>query len=378
VTAPLQGIVVVSVEQAVSVPFASRQLADLGATVLKIERPDGGDFARHYDGNVGGQSAFFVWANRGKSSVALNIKDDGDRARLDALLAGADVYLQNMAPDTAVRAGLDVDSIRDRFPSIIAGSVSGYGDGGPRSSDKAYDLAIQAETGVFDVTGDGEMRAKVGLSIADIAAAMYLFSGVLAALVRRERTGEGATVKVSMLEALAEWMQAPLLNANALGNTPARTARRHAAIAPYGTFRLSDGSEILLAIQNNAEFERLCKIVLLNPSIALDDRFAKNEARIANVDDLENIVSDGFASAPPAEIRRRLTDADLAIASVNTLADVWQHEQLRARNRFITTTLPGGTEVETLRFPIDIDGLPDTGSRVPALGEEVSGTVSRE
>ncbi len=322
VTAPLAGIVVVSVEQAVSVPFASRQLADLGATVLKIERPDGGDFARHYDGNVGGQSAFFVWANRGKSSVVLNTKDDDDRSRLDSLLSGADVYLHNMAPDAAVRSGLDVDSIRARFPAIIAGSVSGYGEGGPRSSDKAYDLAIQAEAGVFDVTGDGEQRAKVGLSIADIAAAMYLFSGVLAALVRRERTGEGATVKISMLEALAEWMQAPLLNAHAIGHTPPRTARRHAVIAPYGTFSLADGSELLLAVQNNAEFERLCCIVLIQPELATDVRFATNNVRIEHVDALEAIVNAGFRSASPEEIRQRLRDADLAIASVNTLADV--------------------------------------------------------
>ncbi len=368
-SAPLAGITVVSLEQAVSVPFATRQMADLGATVLKIERPDGGDFARHYDGNIGGQSSFFVWANRGKTSVALNTKDLADRARLDSLIAGADVFLQNMAPDAARRAGLDADTVRARFPSIIAGEVSGYGEGGPRSSDKAYDLAIQAEAGVFDVTGDGAMRSKVGLSIADIAAAMYLFSGVLAALLRRERTGEGATVKVSMLEALTEWMQAPLLNANAIGSTPLRTARRHAAIAPYGTFALADGSEILLAIQNNAEFARLCETVLLDATLADDPRFATNEARISNVQALEGLVSGAFSAAAPEVIRSRLGAAAVAIARVNTLADVWQHEQLRARNRFVDTTLPGGSVVETLRLPIDIDGMPSLQAVVPALGE---------
>jgi itaconate CoA-transferase len=372
VTAPLEGIVVVSIEQAVSVPFASRQLADLGATVLKIERPESGDFARHYDGNVGGQSSFFVWANRGKSSVVLDIKDEADRIRLDALLSGADVYLHNMAPDAALRAGLDVDSIRSRFPSIIAGSVSGYGEGGPRSSDKAYDLAIQAEAGVFDVTGDGDQRGKVGLSIADIAAAMYLFSGVLAALVRQERNGEGATVKVSMLEALAEWMQAPLLNAQAIGSTPPRTSRRHAVIAPYGTFRLTDDTEILLAVQNNAEFERLCRVVLLQPELSTDIRFATNHARIQHVEELEFFVRNAFVSAPPAEVRARLDTADLAIASVNTLAQVWHHEQLRARDRFVMTTLPGGIDVETLRLPIDIDDLPIPKSIVPALGQSLT------
>jgi itaconate CoA-transferase len=367
---------VVSVEQAISVPFCSRQLADLGATVLKIERPDGGDFARNYDGNVGGQSSFFVWANRAKSSIALDLKAPADRARFDALLAGADVYLVNLAPEAALRAGLDVDSIRAQFPSIIAGCVSGYGEGGPRSSDKAYDLAIQAEAGVFDVTGDGDQSAKVGLSIADIAASMYLFSGVLAALVRRERTGEGATIKVSMLEAVAEWMQAPLLNAVATGKTPRRTARRHATIAPYGTYRRSDGSELLLAIQNNAEFERFCRLVLLRPELAVDLRFADNAARIANVDALEAIINEAFAAPPPDVIDRRLHQADLAVAQVNTLADVWQHQQLRARNRFVTTTLPGGTTVETLRFPIELDGLPEPAAIVPALDERLLPTAS--
>jgi itaconate CoA-transferase len=369
-SAPLSGVTVVSIEQAVSVPFASRQLADLGATVLKIERRDGGDFARHYDGNVSGQSSFFVWTNRGKSSVPLDTKLPEDRAYLDALLAGADVYLINLAPDAALRAGLDVDTIRWQFPSIIAGCVSGYGEGGPRSADKAYDLAIQAEAGVFDVTGNGDQRSKVGLSIADIAAGMYLFSGVLAALFRRERTGEGATVKVSMLDALAEWMQAPLLNAHAVGSTPTRTDRRHATIAPYGTFQLQDGSEVLLAIQNNAEFERLCRIVLLQPELATDSRFAMNEARVRNIEILESIVSAAFVSAEGATVLDRLQQADVATARVNTLAEVWQHEQLRTRGRFVETILPGGAVVETLKLPVDIDGHEARASyRVPALGE---------
>ncbi len=377
-SAPLAGITVVSLEQAVSVPFATRQMADLGATVLKIERPATGDFARHYDGNVSGQSAFFVWANRGKSSVVLDTKDPADRSRLDALLAGADVYLQNLAPDAARRAGLDADAIRARFPSLVVGEVSGYGEGGPRSADKAYDLAIQAEAGVFDVTGDGDMRSKVGLSIADIAAAMYLFSGVLAALFRRERTGEGATVKVSMLEALTEWMQAPLLNAHALGGTPMRTARRHAAIAPYGTYALADGSEVLLAIQNNAEFARFCTKVLQAAEVATDSRFATNEARIAHVDELEALVAVAFRADAPDVVRSRLAEADVAVARVNTLEDVWQHEQLRARNRFVNTMLPGGAVVETLRLPIDIDGVPDVAAGaavVPALGQQQSAQV---
>lgn len=366
--APLSGIVVVSVEQAIAIPFATRQLADLGATVLKIERPGSGDFARHYDGNVGGQSAFFVWANRGKHSIELDTKHD--RQRLEELLADADVYLQNLSPDAARRAGLDADAVHERHPHLVTCEVSGYGKGGPRSADKAYDLAIQAEAGVFDVCGEGPMRAKVGFSVADIAAGMYAFSGVLAALVRRERTGRGGVVKVSMLEALTEWMSAPLLNAQAVGATPQRTARRHFAIAPYGTFRLSDGTEVLIAIQNEAEWVRLCEIVLGAPELASDARFADNGRRIAHVDELESLVHETFALLDAAEVRERLRRADLAIASVNTLHDVWNHDQLRARRRFVTTELPGGSTVETMVPPFDIEGLERGPSWVPALGED--------
>jgi formyl-CoA transferase len=366
--APLSDLVVVSMEQAIAIPFATRQLADLGATVLKVERPGIGDFARHYDGNVAGQSAFFVWANRGKHSVELDIKTERDR--MEALIAGADVYLQNISPDAARRAGLDAEGVHQRHPHLVTCEVSGYGDGGPRSSDKAYDLAIQAEAGVFDVCGEGPMRAKVGFSVADIAAGMYAFSGVLAALVRRERTGHGAVVRVSMLEALAEWMSAPLLNARAVGATPPRTARRHFAIAPYGTFRLSDGTEVLLAIQNDAEWRRLCSTVLADDAVADDDRFVTNPRRIANVDALEDLMHERFAAMDPGQVRARLAEADLAVASVNTLQDVWDHEQLRARGRFVDTQLPGGATVETIRPPFDIDGLVYGPSWVPALGED--------
>ncbi len=367
---PLEGIVVVSVEQAIAAPFASRQLADLGATVIKIERPMTGDFARHYDGNVEGQSAFFVWANRGKQSLVLDNKNPDDQHRLDGLLAMADVYLHNLAPDASRRAGLDASSVRVRFPSIIACEISGYGDGGPRSGDKAYDLAIQAEAGVFDVTGEGESRGKVGFSAADIAAAMYAFSGILAALVRRERTGEGATVRVSMLDALSEWMSAPLLNAHALGNTPPRTLRRHAQIAPYGTFPLSDGSEVLIAIQNQAEWRRLCSVVLGDEQFADHPLFADNSARILHVDKLEAELRSRFGRETSTEIRRRLAAADLAIASVNTLSEVYEHPQLRERGRFVRTSLPGGKTTETLKLPINFDGFDaDESPRVPELNE---------
>jgi itaconate CoA-transferase len=377
VAAPLAGIVVVSVEQAIAAPFASRQLADLGATVIKIERPETGDFARHYDGNVSGQSAFFVWANRSKQSVVVDTKADDGNAELEALLAGADVYLHNLSPDAAERAGLDAAAVRTRHPAIIACQISGYGPGGPRSADRAYDLAIQAEAGVFDVTGEGDLRAKVGLSIADIAAGMYALTGILAALVRRERTGEGATVEVAMLDALTEWMSAPLLNAHSLGRTPKRTARRHAQIAPYGTFNLSDGSVVLVAIQNQAEWRRFCDAVLGDASLASDPLFVDNYARIVNADLLEQKITLAFATVSSAETLGRLRQANIAVASVNTLADVFDHPQLRARNRFVKTTLPGGFEVETVRLPIDIDGfIPESNPMVPGLDQHDSELVA--
>lgn len=366
---PLDGVVVVAVEQAVAIPFATRQLADLGATVIKIERPDVGDFARSYDGNVCGESAFFIWANRGKHSLVLDTKDPGQRQQLEGLIAGADVFAHNLAPSAAERAGLDPGSVRARHPHVIAVEVSGYGAGGPRSADKAYDLAIQAEAGVFDVNGDGDVGAKSGFSVADIAAGMYAFSGILAALYRRGVTGQGATVSVSMLEALTEWMSAPIYNAVAVGRSPARTARRHAYIAPYGTFALSDGSRVLLAIQSNPEWRRFCEVVLAAPALADDARFATNSDRINNVDSLEQLITVSFATDTPAEIRDRLDRASLAVASVNTLDDVWHHDQLRARGRFVPTRLPSGAMFEMLVPPIGIDGPVHPEAFVPALNE---------
>jgi itaconate CoA-transferase len=320
-----------------------------------------------------------VWGNRGKQSLVLDTKDGPDRSRLEDLLAVADVYLHNLAPDAAARASLDPESVRQRHPHLVACAISGFGSGGPRSSDKAYDLAVQAEAGVFDVTGDGDVRAKVGFSAADIAAGMYAFSGILAGLVQRERTGRGATVNVAMLDALAEWMSAPLLNAHAVGRSPKRTARRHATIAPYGTFTLDDGSVILLAIQNEREWTRLCELVLRQPELVADDRFVSNERRIAHVDALEEVLCSAFAAAPASEMRERIRVAELACARVNTLADVWSHEQLRSRRRFLPTSLPDGAMTETLRLPIVFDDAlgPDEAS-VPALGDHDADLLARQ
>ena len=373
-SAPLEGIVVVALEQAISAPFATRQLADLGATVLKIERPEG-DFARHYDSAVLGESAFFVWANRGKQSVVLDIKDPDDSATFFALIAGADVFIHNISPDAAARLGIGAEQLHARFDHLIACEISGYGAGGPRSDDKAYDLAIQAEAGAFSVTGDGEM-SKVGFSVADISAGMYAMSGILAALVRRERTGEGAAVSVAMLDSLVEWMSAPIYAAVHGGGQAPRTGRRHYAIAPYGTFKLASGRTVLIAIQNDREWQRMAEIVLVNSDLATDERFATNAARIANVEETEAIVSDGLLLLSDDDALARLAEAGIATARVNDLADVWQHEQLRARGRFVEVDTPGGP-LELLAEPFAISEWSPGRRRIPALGEHDPAVVER-
>ena len=373
-SAPLEGVIVVSLEQAISAPFATRQLADLGATIIKIERPEG-DFARAYDSNVQGESAFFVWANRGKQSVVLDIKNPDDLATFWALVAGADVFIHNIAPGAAARLGVSAHTLHARFPSLIACEISGYGAGGPRSDDKAYDLAIQAEAGVFSVTGDAEM-SKVGFSAADISAAMYALSGILASLVRRDRTGAGAAIEVSMLESLAEWMSAPLYAAAHGGGQAPRTGRRHHAIAPYGTFALSDGCTVLLAIQNDREWMSFAEKVLGSTEVGTDPRFATNSVRIANVAALESVISARFSEVPAEDIRAALSTAGIATANVNDLAQVWQHEQLRARDRFVDVKLPNGP-IEMLKSPFDISEWTPGAQSVPALGEHDAAIVRR-
>ena len=375
---PLAGVVVVSLEQAISAPFASRQLADLGATVIKVERPEG-DFARHYDSLVKGNSAFFVWANTGKQSVALDLSDSADDSRLRALIAGADVFLHNISPDAARRRGLDAQTLRGRRPDLIVCAISGYGEGGPRSEDKAYDLAIQAEAGAFSVTGAEEM-SKVGFSVADIAAGMYALTSVLAALVRHERTGEGASIEVSMLEALAEWLAAPLYAATYGQGQAPRTGRRHHAIAPYGTFRLSDGQLILIAVQNDSEWRSMAGRVLGQPELGTDERFATNSDRLRNVIELEQVITEVLAVMPVQEAMAHLHEARIAVASVNDLDGVWAHDQLRARDRFTEVQTEHGP-VELLRPPFNISGSPGGSGVVPSTNQHdgtiIEGIVAR-
>jgi itaconate CoA-transferase len=374
VSPTLEGIVVVSIEQAISAPFASRQLADLGATVIKVERTDG-DFARHYDQLVKGNSAFFVWANRGKESLALDLTKPEDSELLASLIAGADVVLHNVSPEAARRRGLDAPTLRAARPDLIVCAISGYGEGGPRSEDKAYDLAIQAEAGAFSVTGDEEM-SKVGFSVADIASGMYALTSILAALVRRDRTGEGADIHVSMLEALSEWLSAPMYAAVYGAGQAPRTGRRHHAIAPYGTFHLSSGDIILIAVQSDGEWCSLAESLLLAPELGTDQRFVTNTDRLSNVVEMEALISEVLQSISDEEALARLAAGRIAVAYVNDLQGVWNHEQLRSRGRFVEVATEFGP-VELLAAPFNISGSGRTPGFIPALGQHRSEVIEK-
>jgi itaconate CoA-transferase len=374
VSPTLEGIVVVSIEQAISAPFASRQLADLGATVIKVERTDG-DFARHYDQLVKGNSAFFVWANRGKESLALDLTKPEDSELLASLIAGADVVLHNVSPEAARRRGLDAPTLRAARPDLIVCAISGYGEGGPRSEDKAYDLAIQAEAGAFSVTGDEEM-SKVGFSVADIASGMYALTSILAALVRRDRTGEGADIHVSMLEALSEWLSAPMYAAVYGAGQAPRTGRRHHAIAPYGTFHLSSGDIILIAVQSDGEWCSLAESLLLAPELGTDQRFVTNTDRLSNVVEMEALISEVLQSISDEEALARLAAGRIAVAHVNDLQGVWNHEQLRSRGRFVEVATEFGP-VELLAAPFNISGSGSTPGFIPALGQHRSEVIEK-
>ena len=371
--APLNGVVVISVEQAISASYASRHLAELGATVIKVERPEG-DFARDYDHIVNGQASFFVWANRGKQSIVLNLKDTDDLARFHALVKGADVVIQNLAPTAAKRLGINGSTLREATPSLITCDISGYGNDGPRSNDRAYDLAIQAEAGIFSVTGNDEM-SKAGISIADISAGMYALTSILAALVRRDRTGEGAHIDVAMIDTVAEWVAPAMYGTVYSGEQPARTGRRHHSIAPYGTFTLSDNSTILIAVQNDREWQRLASHVLNDPALATDVELATNTGRIAHVERLEHSMNVILAERNAGLIRELLAKHDITSANVNDLDAVWNHEQLRARDRFETISIPEGS-AEVLKSPFHISNWDNATTGVPALNEHDDETIA--
>lgn len=373
---PLDGITVVSVEQAVAAPFATRQLADLGARVIKIERPDGGDFARAYDTTVKGLSSYFVWLNRSKESLTLDLKHSEAAAVLEALVARADVFVQNLAPGASDRLGTSADVLRRRDPRLIVCTISGYGTSGPYAKRKAYDLLVQNEVGLVSITGTDETPSKVGISVADIAAGMYAYSGILTALLTRTESGRGASVDVSLFDALGEWMGAPAYYAAYGDAAPARTGSAHATIAPYELFASRDGVEVCLGIQNTREWTRFCADVLRQPALADDPRFRTNPLRVQHRDALHGVVAGVFRELDARDVVARLESAGIAYARRNSIGDFVNHAQLTERDRWRDIESSAG-RLRAMLPPVDIDGLEPVMGAVPALGEH-TGTILRE
>jgi itaconate CoA-transferase len=365
---PLDGITVVALEQVIAGPFATRQLAELGARVIKIERPGGGDAARTYDRTVKGLSSHFVWTNRSKESLALDVKHPAASQILEKLVATADVFLHNLAPGAVERLGLGADALRAKQPRLIWCGISGYGPAGPYARKKAYDLLVQCEAGLLSVTGSAESPAKAGIPVADIAAGMYAFSAVLAALIRRGRTGEGATLEITMFEALGEWMGFPAYFTGYGGEPPPRSGAYHATIVPYGPFKAGDGGIVFLSVQNEREFARFCERVLRNGDLARDPRFASSPARQKNRDALHAEIDREFGALSSEELARRLEQADIANARLNTMGEFWRHPQLEARQRWRTVGSPAG-DIAMLKPPFNLDGMEPRMDPIPALGE---------
>ncbi|BBL80044.1 CoA transferase [Rubrobacter xylanophilus] len=372
---PLEGITVVSLEQAVAAPFATRQLADLGARVIKVERP-GGDFARRYDRTVKGLSSHFVWLNRSKESIALDLKKEVAREVLRRLISRADVFVQNLAPGAARRLGFGAEALRERHPGLIMCSISGYGESGPYREKKAYDLLVQCETGLLSVTGTPDTPSKVGISVADIAAGMYAFSGILTALLKRERTGEGASLEVSMLEALGEWMGYPLYYTLYGGKQPPRTGAEHAAIAPYGPFMCGDGKTVFLGIQNEREWERFCREVLERPELVGDPRFSSNPRRVENKDELHEEIGRVFGALSSEEVVGRLDTTGIANARLRSVREFLEHPQLAARGRWRKVGSPAGA-LNALLPPAVPDAEEPVMGPIPEVGEH-TGAILQE
>ncbi|WP_124711251.1 CaiB/BaiF CoA transferase family protein [Gordonia insulae] len=364
---PLAGITVISLEQAVAAPYATRQLADLGARVIKIERPGVGDFARGYDDTVHGESSYFVWLNRSKESLTLDLKSAVGQQLLRELLTDADVFLQNLGPGATRRMGLGADDLKDSHPRLIVCDITGYGEG-PWQSRKAYDLLVQAEAGLLSVSGTEQEVAKAGISVADIAAGSFAYSGILAALYSRATTGDAPAVTVSLFEALAEWMGSPMYYSQYGGTPSRRTGARHATIAPYGPFSVGDGGTVLLAIQNQPEWERFCTQVLDLPGLVDDPRFAKNPVRVLNREELEAIVTAAIEPLSADELEKKLEAAGIANARMNTMEQLWDHPVLSERERWRDVQTPGG-QVRALLPPAVLRGVQARMDPVPALGE---------
>ena len=376
-TLPLEGITVVSLEQAVAAPFATRQLADLGARVIKVERPGVGDFARSYDAVVEGLSSHFVWINRSKESIALNLKQEAARDVLNSLLGNADVFVQNLAPGATGRLGFGTEALRERHPDLIVCDVSGYGASGPYRDKKAYDLLVQCEAALVSVTGTQETPSKAGIAVADIAAGMYAYSGILAALFRRERTGEGAAVEVSLFEALAEWMGFPAYYAMYGEKEPPRSGASHASIAPYGPFACAGDEVVFFGIQNEREWEKFCGVVLEQPELTSDERFSSNSDRLDNRDALDGEIERIFGRLTAEEVIEKLEEAGIANARLRSVREFLDHPQLEARGRWREVDSPSGplralfppglpTDIEPVMAPI-----PEVGEHTAAILSEL-------
>jgi itaconate CoA-transferase len=360
---PLEGITVIAVEQAVAAPFCSSRLADAGAHVIKVERPEG-DFARGYDAAAKGQSSYFVWLNRGKDSAVVDLSTKEGRAELETLIAGADVLLQNLKPGSMDKLGFSLDRLKKYYPALITCTITGYGDDGPYAHRKAYDLLIQAESGLASVTGGPETPSRVGLSIVDIATGATAHASILEALIARSRTGKGADIRISMFDVMADWMAVPLINSEA-GQPPKRIGLAHPSIAPYGVFRSQDGKDILISIQNEREWKKLCTDVLGKPDLPNDPRFSSMVERVKNRQLTDGIVGDSFGSMTRDELLKRLSDADIAFAEVNTTADLAKHPHLRR----IEVNTPNGVVSYPAPAAIFVDEPRQYGA-VPAIGEQ--------
>ncbi|NBO14333.1 MAG: CoA transferase [Betaproteobacteria bacterium] len=364
---PLSGVTVVSLEHAIAAPFCSRQLADMGARVIKIERPQVGDFARHYDDRVKGEASHFVWTNRSKESLTLDLKHPEGRRILDQLIAKADVLLQNLAPGAAARMGLSHAQLQATCPRLIVCDISGYGADGPYRDRKAYDLLIQSEAGFLSVTGTPETPSKAGCSIADIAAGMYAYSSILNALLLRHTTGKGSSIDVSMLESLTEWMSFPLYYAYEGAPAPTRSGASHATIYPYGPFTVGGGRQVMLGLQNEREWAVFCEQVLRDPGLAHDERFASNSQRHSHREALKQLIESVFEPLSVEEVVQRLDEAGIANAHINDMHDVWAHPQLQARSRWVEVGSPGG-RIPALKPPGQHSGFEARMDDVPVLG----------
>lgn len=365
---PLEGITVVSLEQAVAAPFATRQLADLGARVIKVERPGVGDFARGYDTTVKGMSSHFVWINRSKESLALDLKQEEAKEALHKLLSKADVFLHNLAPGAVDRLGFSAEELKQQYPQLIICSISGYGTYGPYTNKKAYDLLIQCEAGLVSITGTEDTPSKAGISIADIAAGMYAYTGVLTAIISRFKTGKGAVIEVSMLEALAEWMGFPLYYSAYGENEPKRTGASHSTIFPYGPFATGDDKMVFLGIQNEREWVKFCEKVLEQPQLASDPRFDSNSKRVENKGALRDIIEKEFQKKDSEQVIEGLEEAGIANAHLNTLADLIAHPQLEARERWSEVDSPVG-KLKALIPPATFDEIETVMKPIPEVGE---------